>query len=87
MTVVANTPLYMACWGGHEELARLLVAKYNCPVYSRNWIKETPLHKACLSGRSSVVRMLILDAIERDDYIDTVIGRGWTCGNCPGTNH
>jgi ankyrin repeat protein len=27
-----DTPLHMACWGGHEELARLLITKYNCPV-------------------------------------------------------
>ena len=69
----------MACWGGHEELARLLITKYNYPVDVVNDKKQTPLHKACTSGHSSIVRMLIsefmADVTQRDDYNDTAISK------------
>ena len=74
-----DTPLHMACWCGHEELARLLITKYNCPVNDKNKKKETPLHKACSSGHSSVVRMLIsefkADATQRNYNNDTAISK------------
>ena len=74
-----NTPLHMACLGGHEELARLLITNYDCPVDVKNEDNETPLHKACLSGRCSIVRMLIsefkADATQRDHYNDTAVSK------------
>ena len=74
-----NTPLHMACWGGHEELARLLITEYNCPINIENKKKETPLHKACSSGHSSIVRMLVsefkADATQRDHNNDTPVSK------------
>ena len=49
----------MACWYGHEELARLLITKYNCPVDIKNLKQQSPLHLACASGHLSVVWMLV----------------------------
>ena len=54
-----STPLHMACLGGHEELARLLITKYNCPVDVKDEEHQTPLHTACFSGHINVVKMLI----------------------------
>jgi hypothetical protein len=69
----------MACRSGHEELARLLITKYNCPVDIKNKNKQTPLHKACSSGHCSMIRMLIsefkVDATQRDHIDDTAVSK------------
>ena len=74
-----NTPLHMTCWGGHEELAKLFITKYNCPVDFKNKNKETPLHKACSSGHLSVVRMLVsefeADTSLRNGENDTAVSK------------
>ena len=55
-----DTLLHRACSGGHEELARLLITRYNCQLVNiKNNKKETPLHVACSRGHLSVVKMLI----------------------------
>ena len=62
-----NTPLHMACWGGHEELARLLITKYNCPVDMINKIKQMPLHKACSYSHLGVSKMIASEFMLRSD--------------------
>ena len=67
----------MACLGGHEELARLLITKYNCPVDVVNKNNRTPLHNACSIGHSPIIKMLASEfkanLMARDNENDTPI--------------
>ena len=64
-----NTPLHMACWCGDEELARLLVTKYNCPVDVKNKVDWTPLHMACSHGHFDVSKALVKFFVTEDKAV------------------
>jgi ankyrin repeat protein len=54
------TPLGLACFFGHTELARQLLAKGGDPnIASNNAFKVTPLHSACAVSNYEIAAMLI----------------------------
>lgn len=57
------TPLFRAAWGGHIELAELLVA-HGANVNEKDDNGETPVHGASAWGRSKIVRWLIFKGAE-----------------------
>ena len=54
-----TTPLHLACGNGHEELAGLLISKYNCPVDIKNFKMQTPVLYTCANSHLNVVWMLV----------------------------
>ena len=54
-----DTPLHLAALYGREEVAKLLVTKFMCPVDCVNNRLQTPLHYACSRGYLNLVRMFV----------------------------
>ena len=53
-----RSPLVYALWGGHEDLARLLISK-GADVNKKDTEGYTPLHQNCVVGRTSFAKLLV----------------------------
>jgi ankyrin repeat protein len=53
-----QTPLYQACYNGHESIARLLVES-GVDVNATSKGEQTALHQACYNGHESIARLLV----------------------------
>ena len=55
------TALHQACFNGHTEIVKLLLAHPNIEVKVRDPLQRTPLSSACFEGHLSIVKLLLLD--------------------------
>ena len=60
-----RTPLLIACYGGHVDVARLLLA-HGAEVDRTDKYRVTPLHAACYNGHVDVARLLLDKGAEVD---------------------
>lgn len=64
---IGNTPLHMACSGGHEDTVRLLVSHFaNARI--ENDYGQTPTKTAILNGFTHLVPILNYRMSERDEF-------------------
>ena len=54
-----NTPLHLACHGGHINIVRYLMIEVLCDYDVKNDNRSTPVHLACEKGHLNIVRYLI----------------------------
>ncbi|CAG4936611.1 unnamed protein product [Parnassius apollo] len=52
-------PLYIACYHGHADIARLLLAHFPEAVQQETVEKWLPLHAACIGGHAALVTLLL----------------------------
>ncbi|XP_063898868.1 ankyrin-2-like [Helicoverpa armigera] len=52
-------PLYIACYHGHADIARLLLASFPQAVQQETVEKWLPLHAACIGGHAAMVTLLL----------------------------
>jgi len=67
------TPLHIASYRGHENIARLLL-DHGTDVNTRDKYGRTPLHLACRYGRPTTVHLLLekgADVYARNKWSDT----------------
>ena len=55
-----NSPLHIAAFSGHADIAELLIRKFNADIDLRNNLGETALHLACNQGHKNVIERLLL---------------------------
>lgn len=57
--VTKYSPLYIACYNGHREIAEMLLQKF--PELIRQWTVEKwlPAHAACIGGHVPVLDLLL----------------------------
>ena len=68
-----NSPLHLACIGGHAEIAEMLIRKMMANVDITNAQGETALHLSCREGHKGVIERLLL-ARARTDIRDERFG-------------
>ncbi|XP_068625771.1 leucine-rich repeat serine/threonine-protein kinase 1 [Battus philenor] len=52
-------PLYVACYHGHADIARMLLAHFPEAVQQETVEKWLPLHAACIGGHAALVTLLL----------------------------
>ncbi|XP_047039612.1 leucine-rich repeat serine/threonine-protein kinase 1-like [Helicoverpa zea] len=57
--VTKYCPLYIACYHGHADIARLLLASFPQAVKQETVEKWLPLHAACIGGHATMVTLLL----------------------------
>ncbi|KAI8427262.1 hypothetical protein MSG28_014855 [Choristoneura fumiferana] len=57
--VTKYCPLYIACYHGHKELAKLLLPHFPEAVQQETVEKWLPLHAACIGGHAELVTLLL----------------------------
>lgn len=57
--VTKYSPLYIACYNGHKDIAEMLIFKF--PELIRQWTVEKwlPAHAACIGGHVAVLDLLL----------------------------
>ena len=68
------TPLHQAAWGGHTEVAELLIANGADVNTMTDGYRWTPLHEAARSGRKVIAKLLInkgADVNAMNKYVKT----------------
>ena len=69
------TPLQLACYFGHKEVAAVLLELGSDPnVVSQNHMKVAPLHSALAGGHIEIARLLLANGADAS----MVAGEGWT---------
>ncbi|KAL5292307.1 hypothetical protein ACFFRR_011238 [Megaselia abdita] len=58
-TKVDRTPLHLAAYYGHDEIAEMLLQSGKCMVNSKDFFKMTPLHWAVEKRNKGIVRLLL----------------------------
>lgn len=58
-TKVDRTPLHLAAFYGHEEIAEMLLSSGKCMVNSKDFFKMTPLHWAVEKRHKGIVQLLL----------------------------
>lgn len=58
-TKVDRTPLHLAAFYGHEEIAEMILSSGKCMVNSKDFFKMTPLHWAVEKRHKGIVRLLL----------------------------
>ena len=54
-----STPLHYACRGGHLDMVRMLISKFNAGMKIGDRHNDTPLHEAAANGKEDVALALI----------------------------
>ena len=57
------TPLHNAAWGGHKEIAELLIAK-GADMNAKDDEGMTPLHPAAAAGHREIAELLIAKGVD-----------------------
>ena len=53
------TPLLLACWSGHLEIARLLLDRGSTAIDEKDGLGHAPLLRACWRGHLEIARLLL----------------------------
>jgi ankyrin repeat protein len=76
--VFGTTPLHLAAWLGHKEIAELLITN-GTDVNAKKAVEgETPLHEAAIEGHKEIAELLIVNGANvnaKDKGSGSLIGR------------